>query len=124
MNNPGLKCIEMWRGAEKHCEEEAEEKLQPGEKDAEVVASSCKQVVYGVTLSSGEIVTAHVVAVLDVASDRFDGSTPLYLALDGWLIIGNTDLVCKANNVARLSVPAQICRVMQPTANAQIESWV
>jgi len=60
-----------------------QEEPQPVELEAEIVSGGSEDGIDGIALSSGKIITAHAVSVLDVADDQFDGGTSLHLTLDG-----------------------------------------
>ena len=63
-------------------QKQAQEKPQPVEEEAEVVAGGSKDGVDGVAAAEGEIVAIHAVLVLDVADDRLDGGPASHLAFD------------------------------------------
>ncbi len=69
--------------AEQQGDEDAHEKSQPLEQEAEVVSGSSEDGIDRVALGSGKIVPVHTMIVLDVADHGFGGTTAFHLALDG-----------------------------------------
>ena len=76
VNNPlsrGLKSDGgLWPG-QGRADDQAQEKPQPVEEEAEVEVGGGQDGVDGVALRTGEIVAIHAMAVLDVADDGLDG---------------------------------------------------
>ena len=68
---------------EEHRQHEAQEKPQPGEEEAEVVAGGGEDGVDGIALGSSQIIALHAMLILDVADERFDCGAAPHLAFDG-----------------------------------------
>ena len=66
-----------------HADDQAQEKPQPVEEEAEVVSGGGEDGVDGVALLPSEIIAVHAVAVLDVTDDGLDGGATAHLTLDG-----------------------------------------
>ena len=71
-------------------------KPQPCEEAAKAVAGGGEHGVDGVAAGMGEVIAAHVVVLLEVADDRFNGGPPFEFALDlrreAALLAGDVDL--------------------------------
>jgi hypothetical protein len=57
-------------------QDDAQQKPQPGQQPAEIVAGSGKHHVVGVAKAVGEVVAVHAVVAFEAADNGFDGRAP------------------------------------------------
>ena len=62
----------------------AQQKPEPSDQAAEVVADGGEDGVVGIAASEPEIVSAHAVFGFEMANDGLDGGSAAQRALDGW----------------------------------------
>jgi len=90
-----LKC-ERPKESKESYENDAQQKPQPVEKEAEVVADRGEHGVDGVADAVSEVIVAHAVLGLEMTDYGLDGRTPFHLAFDLWsdaaLLPGGIDL--------------------------------
>ena len=63
-------------------EDLGQQKLQPSDQAAEVVADGGEDGIGGVALAVPEVIAAHAMLGFEMADDRFDGGAPAQLAFD------------------------------------------